>query len=183
VFVLAANARVISGARGRIVTVESAPARPVVIVPGNLVGRTGHPSPELAERLETALALYRSGRAGKILVSGLTRGRYDESHAMAVWLGEHGVPAGDVIVDPGGHRTAATIADSVTLGVRSALIATQRYHLPRSIYLAQEVGMELLGVPAHRGRNTFSAELLTRVREVLARAEVVLEVAWRGVRP
>jgi SanA protein len=183
VFVLAANAHVIARARGRIVTAEAAPARPVVIVPGNVVSRSGKPFPELAQRLETALALHRNGRAGTILVSGLTRGRYSEPRAMAAWLVDHGVPAADVILDPGGYRTAATIADSAALGVRSALIATQRYHLPRSIYLAQEAGIDALGVEAPVAPNNLYAELLTRTREALARAEVVVEVAWRGVRP
>jgi vancomycin permeability regulator SanA len=183
VFVLAANAHLVSGARGRIVAAEAAPARPVVIVPGNLVGRTGKPSPGLAERLETALGLYRSARARKILVSGLSRGSYDESRAMAAWLVARGVPAADVILDPGGHRTAATMADSLALGVRAALIATQRYHLARSLYLARAVGIDALGVPAPMEPSSILAAALTYTREVLARSEVVLEVAWRGVRP
>lgn len=182
-FVLVANAVVWTAARGRITVAANAPIRPVVIVPGNLVGRGGRPSPELASRLSTALALYRSGRAGKILVSGLTHGGYDEPRAMAAWLLAHGVPSQDLLLDPGGHRTAATIADALALGVRSALVATQRYHLARSLYLARAAGMEAVGVSAPRAASSVVGAALVHTREVLARAEVLLEVAWRGVRP
>ena len=67
---------------------------------------------------------------------------------MAAWLEARGVKPADVIVDPGGHRTAATMADAAALGVRSALVVTQGYHLPRSLYLARRAGIDAVGVPA-----------------------------------
>ncbi len=154
-----------------------------MIVPGNRVYRDGTPSPELEQRLLTALALYRRGCARNIVVSGLTDGAYDEPKAMAAWLVARGVPASDVVLDAGGHRTASTIADAVAGGVRSATIATQYYHLPRSLFLAEAAGMEAVGVASRRGSSSIISLLITYTREVLARAESTLEVAWRGVRP
>ena len=84
-----------------------------------------------------------------IASGGVVRKRgYDEPHAMAAWLVSRGVKPDDVVVDEGGHRTSATMADAAALGVRSALIVTQGYHLPRSIYFARHVGIDALGVPA-----------------------------------
>jgi len=178
--VVAANFYLIAAARPATAAgVDAAPARPYAIVLGNHVFEDGTPSPELAERLETALAVYQAHRAGKVIVSGLTRGAYDESRAMAAWLRARGVPAGDVVLDGGGHRTAATMADAAVLGVRTALIVTQGYHLPRSLYLARHAGIDAVGVAAPSRR---PSELRTFVREGLARAETVLEVAVRGVR-
>ena len=94
--------------------------RPYAIVLGNRVFADGTPCHELAARLETALALYRAGRAGKLIVSGRVGEGYDEPHAMAAWLEARGVPPADIVVDAGGHRTAATMADAAALGVRSA---------------------------------------------------------------
>ena len=101
---------------------------------------------------------------------------------MAAWLEAHGVPPADVVLDGGGHRTAATMADAAALGVRSALVATQAYHLPRALYLARHAGIDAVGVPAPFAELSWLAKLRVYVRETLARAEVVVEVAVRGVR-
>ena len=182
--IAAGNVYVVSTTRAAIAAgVEVAPVRPHVIVLGNFVSPRGIPSEELAERLETGRALYQAGRARQIIVSGLVRGdAYDEPHAMAAWMVAHGVPAEDVIVDVGGHRTAATMADAVALGVRSALVVTQAYHLPRALYLARHAGIDAVGVAAAIGPISDPTLTRIRVRETLARAEVVLEVALRGVR-
>ncbi len=172
----------LSATRGRVTTLAAAPRQATVIVPGNRVYRDGTPSPELEQRLLTALALYRQGCARNIVVSGLTNGAYDEPRGMADWLVARGVPASDVVLDPGGHRTASTVADAVARGVRSATFVTQHYHLPRALYLAEAAGMEAVGVASRRGSSSIISLLITYTREVLARAESTLEVAWRGVR-
>jgi SanA protein len=162
--------------------VELAPARPHAIVLGNRVFPDGVPSRELAARLETALALHRAGRVGKIVVSGLVTGNYDEPHAMAAWLEARGVPPADIVVDGGGRRTSATMANASALGVRSALIVSQGYHLPRALYLARHAGIDALGVPAPARRNGWLDRLRPFVRETAARVEALVEVAVRGVR-
>jgi SanA protein len=179
----AGNLYVIETTRAALVTaVAEAPVRPFVIVLGNRVFPDGTPSRELAARLETGRQLYAAGRARKIIVSGLARPDYDEPHSMANWLYARGVPAADVILDLGGYRTAATMADAAEIGVRTALVATQAYHLPRAIYLARHAGIDAVGVPSLRtARSAFDA-IRTALREMLARAEIVVEVALRGVR-
>ena len=149
---------------------------------GNRVFPDGRPCRELAARLETALALHRAGRAGKLVVSGRVSAGYDEPHAMAAWLEARGVPPADIVVDEGGHRTAATMADAAALGVRSAHVVTQGYHLPRALYFARHAGIDALGVPAPAWRRGLVDWLRVFVRESLARAEALLEVAFRGVR-
>lgn len=183
VAVAVANAYVIASTRAAIVAdVAAAPVRPDAVVLGNRVFPDGTPCDELAARLETALALYRAGRAGKLIVSGRAAGHYDEPAGMAAWLVSRGVPPADVVKDPGGHRTAATMADTAALGKRSILVVTQGYHLPRSLYLARHAGIEAIGVPAPTRRRGAYDTLKVYLRETAARAETVLEVAFRGVR-
>jgi len=86
------------------------------------------------------------------------------------------------VIDPHGYRTAATMADAAAMGVRSALIATQPYHLPRSVYLALHAGIDAIGVPARTGDGGLPDRWHASLRELLARAEIVVEVALRGVR-
>jgi len=182
-YVVGANAYLIASARSAIApTVEAAPRRPYAIVLGNRVLPDGTPCPELEARLETALAVYRAGRAEKVIVSGGVVGAYDEPHAMGAWLQARGVKPADVIIDAGGHRTAATMAGSAALGARSALVVTQEYHLPRSLYLARHAGIDAVGVAAPDRRGSVDDSFRLFCRETTARAEILLEVALRGVR-
>ena len=182
-FVVAANLYLIARASAATLPgVEPAPARPYAIVLGNRVSPDGTPSRELATRLETALALHRAGRAGKVMVSGACRRRLrraarDGGVARGAWGS-----AGDIVVDEGGHRTAATMADAAALGVRSAHVVTQGYHLPRALHFARHAGIDALGVPAPPWRSGLAA-VRVRVffRECTARAEALLEVTFRGV--
>lgn len=181
-YVAGANAFLIASARATIVRdVDAAPGRRYAIVLGGRVS-LDVPSAELASRLETALALYRAGRAEKIIVSGAVRGSYDEPRAMAAWLAAHGVKMADISVDPGGHRTAATMAGAAARGIRSALVVTQRYHLPRALFLARRAGIDAVGVPSPDHRPGLWDPFRVLCRETAARAESVLEVALRGVK-
>lgn len=182
-YVGAANLFLIASARSATVaSVDAAPVRPYAIVLGNRVFPGDVPCYELAARLETALAVYRAGRAQKVIVSGQVRGDYSEPRAMASWLKARGVKPADVIEDPGGHRTAATMAGAAALGARSALVVTQAYHLPRSLFLARHAGIDAVGVPASPRTAGFIGKVRGFVRETAARAEILVEVALRGVR-
>ena len=182
VLVTAANLYLLRAAEAlTAANVDSAPVRPYAIVLGNRVFEDGSPSPELAARLELGLALHRAGRAEKLVVSGRVAGAYDEPHAMARWLEARGVSPGNIVVDMGGHRTAATMAGTAALGVRSALVVSQGYHLPRALYLAHHAGIDAIGVPAVTRSWGRWADVRRFLRETAARAEIVLEVAVRGV--
>ena len=71
---------------------------------------------------------------------------------------------------------------SAALGKRSILVVTQGYHLPRSLYLARHAGIDAIGVPAPSRRPGAYDTFKVYVRETVARAETVVEVAVRGVR-
>jgi SanA protein len=163
--------------------VGAAPDRPVAIVLGNRVFPDGSLSGELAMRVRVALELYRAGKVRRIFLSGAWREAegYDEPSAMAAWLERRGVPRAALILDRGGYRTAATMADAAARGIREALVCTQRYHLPRALYLARHAGIAARGVAAGVSPGTLFDCLHSFVRETLARAETVGEVAVRGV--
>jgi vancomycin permeability regulator SanA len=181
--VAAGNLYVLSITRGAIVgEVADAPPRPVALILGNFVSPEGTPSWDLAWRLETGRALYAAGRVGRLIVSGMVRDGYDEPHPMAAWLVARGVPASDIVIDVLGHRTAASMAAAASSGFHSLLVVTQAYHLPRALYFARRAGIDAVGVAApYRGSSSVGMAR-TAVRETLARAEAVLEVALRGVR-
>jgi vancomycin permeability regulator SanA len=176
------NAYVIGTTRSSIVDdVGDVPPRPTGIVLGTRVLLDGTPASGLGERLELARELYRRGAVHRLIVSGaaLPNG-YDEPGAMARWLVARGVPAADIALDRGGLRTAATMANARDAGVSEALICTQSYHLPRALYLARHAGIDAIGVVAHAHGST-AENIQYFIREALARAQAVVEVAIFGV--
>jgi SanA protein len=172
-----------TAARQTVATPALAPIAPWAIVLGNRVFADGGVSSDLHGRLALALDLYRLGKVRKIYVSGafVPAESYDEPGVMAAWLRRRGVPEADIALDRGGYRTAATMADALSDGIRDALVCTQAYHLPRALFLARRAGIHATGVPAFVRPSAIDA-VKVFVREGLARPESLVEVALRGVR-
>jgi SanA protein len=146
-------------------------SREAAIVPGAYVFPDGTPSDLLADRLAAALALVRAGKVARVLVSGGP----DEAPAMRAWLRARG--AGRVDEDPAGLRTWATMRRAAAVfGVRDAVVCTQRFHLPRALYLARAAGLDALGLVADRATDRASA--YNASREQIARMRAWLDVAW-----
>jgi SanA protein len=124
----------------------SVPTRSVAIVPGSRVAK-GSPLPILRDRLEAALALYQHGRVRAILISGDDTPAAPEVSVMRAWLGERGVPAGDIWADEGGSRTRETMNRAASLfDVADAVVCTQSVNMARSLFLARAAGIDAVGV-------------------------------------
>ncbi|WP_017615019.1 SanA/YdcF family protein [Nocardiopsis salina] len=136
-----------ASALGRTHAVDGVPGRPTAVVLGAAAWDDG-PSPLLARRLDIALALYRAGRVGRIVVSGDNRETSRrETDTMTAYLVEHGVPAAQVEADRYGYRTWDTCVRVRDLfGVHEAVMVTQAFHLPRTIALARAAGIDAVGV-------------------------------------
>jgi len=118
------------------------------VVFGASVYSNGDLSPLLEDRVSTAIELYRSGKVDRILVSGDNRAQsYNEPKAMQEYLLSHAVAARDVVVDYAGRSTYETCLRAKEIfGLQRALLVTQGFHLPRALYLANELGLEAYGV-------------------------------------
>jgi SanA protein len=111
-------------------------------------------SPMLEDRVKMAIALYRAQKVDRILVSGDNRTpSYNEPQAMYDYLVSHAVAPRDVVVDYAGRSTYETCQRAREIfGLRRALLVTQRFHLPRALYLANELGIDAYGVVADQQR-------------------------------
>lgn len=157
--------------------VDDAPHAQVALLLGALVHENGRPSTMLADRIETAAALYRAGKVDRVLATG-DHGRvgYDEVNTMRRELVAAGVPDRDVFTDHAGFDTwDSAVRARKVFGVRSALVVTQGFHLPRAVWLAQRAGLTATGVPADR-RSYGGAQQRSELREVLARVKAVGQV-------
>lgn len=126
----------------------------VAIVFGASVYSNGDLSPTLEERVETAIALYKAGKVDRILVSGDNRHpSYNEPRAMQDYLVTHAVAPRDVVVDYAGRSTYDTCLRAREIfGLERAVLVTQRFHLSRALYLANELGLDALGVATDPSR-------------------------------
>jgi SanA protein len=130
----------------------AAPEMPVAIVFGAGIRADGRLSPMLADRMDTAIALYDAGKVRKLLVSGDNRfADYDEPGRMYDYAVAHGVPPADVVRDYAGRRTYDTCYRAKAIfGVEQALLVTQRFHLPRAIFTCRNLGIDSIGFSADR---------------------------------
>lgn len=138
--------------KGRIYTPETVPPRPVAIVFGAGVWPDGRLSDVLADRVQTAVELYRLGKVKKLLMSGDNRFiYYNEPKHMGEYAIAQGVPAEDIVLDYAGRRTYDSCYRARHIfGVKEAILVTQAYHLDRALFTADHLGLDAVGVGADR---------------------------------
>ncbi len=164
---------------------SSVPEAPVAIVFGAAVYPGGHPSPVLADRVETAVSLYRAGKVRKLLLSGDNRFlNYNEPGAMMQYARQLGVPPTVMQPDYGGRRTYDTCYRALHIfKVKRAILVTQDFHLSRALFICRSLGMDAVGFPA-RGRVYPPGFLISwYARETLALLRSVVDVLLRREPP
>ena len=171
------NAVVLSAGGERIISKEEAAELDdvdCVIVLGCLVKSDGRPSDMLQDRLITAIGLYQSGAAPKLLMSGdHGTAEYDEVNTMKNFAVDSGVPSEDVFMDHAGFSTYETVYRAKEVfRAKKVLIVTQGYHLYRALYIAEKLGLEAYGVASDL--HTYAGQSKRDIREVLARAKDLL---------
>ncbi|WP_172634575.1 MULTISPECIES: SanA/YdcF family protein [Anaerolinea] len=165
-------------AKSRIIPVADAPEMPVAIVFGAGLSRDGTPSPVLRDRVETAAALYFQGKVKKLLMSGDNRFvDYNEPGAMRQYALDLGVPAENIVLDYAGRRTYDTCYRARAIfGVTEAILVTQPFHLPRALYLCNQLGVKAWGVPADNRYYLKRSQLIWNIRETMATLVALWEV-------
>ncbi len=147
-------------------SVAAAPIKPVAIV----FGAAGS---ILTDRVTTGVELYKAGKVQKLLMTGDNgRDGYNEPGDMKQQAIAEGVPARDIVCDYAGFRTYDSLYRARDIfGVRSAILVTQGYHLPRALFLGKKMGLDVVGVDASRHR--YAGQAGFDLREIAA-----VEVAW-----
>lgn len=133
--------------------------------------RDGKPTPLLAERLDTGIALYNLGFADKVIMSGDSEDAYyDEVGAMTEYAIERGVPPEAIIKDNFGLNTHSTVYRAKNVfEVNRYLLVSQNYHLERGVFLARALGADVTGVSCDK--TYFSGQLYRDLREIPARVK------------
>lgn len=136
-----------------------------IIVLGCYVKEDGTPGNILADRLRTGVELYKKGVAPKIIMSGdHSSDEYNEVASMKKFAVDMGVASEDIFMDHAGFSTYETMYRAKEVfSAEKVVIVTQQYHLYRSVYIAEKLGMKAYGVA--------SSFKLEESREILARCK------------
>lgn len=129
------------------------------------------PSPMLEDRLKRSINLYQEQVSPKILVSGdHINEDYDEVNVMKNYLLENNIPEQSIDRDDLGISTYDSIYRAKYIyHAKNIIIVTQKYHLPRAIYIANTLNLNAYGVPSNQRK--YSNQWKREFREILARTK------------
>ena len=168
ILLLTANFIVVGKTAGDIGTVSAEDGYTTALVLGAKVHKGGRLSDMLRDRMETAIALYHAGAVDTLLLSGDGTGEWSEVEYMKRYAVEKGVSEEDILEDPIGFSTYESVSRAnAVFGADKLVIVTQKYHLYRALYIAEDFGMEAVGVSADLEK--YAGQFYRDLREVLAR--------------
>lgn len=125
----------------------------------------GRPSAVLKDRIQRGVDLYLADKVSQLVMSG----RAPEPAIMRDYAVSLGVSEEDILLDNGGIRTYATCYIAANqLEIEEAILITQPYHLPRTLYLCRTLGIDATGVAAFHGSYWRGSWLVWNIRETLA---------------
>ena len=169
------NVVILTSGRSTTANPQLAPRADAALLLGTGVGPRGRPSPMLADRIRAAAELWSAGRVPRILVTG-DEASGGQVSVMARELRRLGVPERALVLDRLGIDTWASVLRARDVfGVRSVIAVTQRFHLPRTLWLADRAGLPATGLEADRMDYGWDG-WFARGREVLARVKAVGDV-------
>ncbi len=134
-------------------------------------------------RIRAAAELYKAGKVKHLLVSGDNHSvKYNEPKLMKRDLVQLGVPESDITCDFAGFSTFETIVRAKEIfGVDEATLITQRFHLPRALYIAAAHNLTAIGYEAKDPKGIRT--LKTKIREIAARVVTFGDINIWGRNP
>jgi SanA protein len=131
------------------------------------------------DRIDTAVMLYKAGKVDTILVSGDDgTTTYNEVNPAREYLLTQAISSDDIFLDHAGFDTYSSMYRARDVfRVESAIIVTQSFHLPRSIFIARRLGINAYGVPADQHPYSFK----NNIREVFATVKAYLNIVYNRI--
>ncbi len=168
-FTLFINVYMISSTKSKIVDLNSLNGEyDAIIVLGCQVNGS-NPSLMLAKRLEKGIEVYNNIHTKVLLTGDHGKDEYDEVDVMRDYLISSNVPQDDIFLDHAGFNTYDSIYRAKYIfQAKRVVIVTQKYHMYRALYLANQLDLEAVGVVADDIPQRIIM-LKNEIREVLSR--------------
>lgn len=144
------------------------------VVLGTAVQDNETPTKALKDRLDTAIKMFNESRIDKIVITGDETKM--ETSVMESYLLDKGISENSIIMDYTATRTYENCRHAKNLGVNRAIIVTQEYHLNRSIYICNHIGINSVGVSA--SKDNYQQQTFWNIREFFAKHKAFLEIGF-----
>jgi uncharacterized SAM-binding protein YcdF (DUF218 family) len=129
------------------------------------------PSPALARRVECGMACFARGDAPLLVLCGGGPGDRPEAAAMREIAIAGGIPDGAIVLEPRSRNTYENAVETARLmraaGLKTLILVSDRYHLPRARLLFRRAGLIVLAT-AHPPPRGLWRDLPLIARESLA---------------
>lgn len=171
IYVFSVNAYVKLSTKDKILTIKEATKLEdidcILVLGAGIWG--DKPSPMLEDRLLTGIELYNKKVSNKIVMSGdHGQEEYDEVNIMKQYAIDNGIESSDIFMDHAGFSTYESIYRIKEIfNAKKVVIVTQKYHLHRALYIAEQLGIEAYGVNSDPRK--YQGQLFREIREILAR--------------
>jgi len=162
----------------RIIQADQIESPAIGLVFGAGLRAKGQPGAVLEDRVSSAIKLYQDGQIGKIVMSGdNSTANHNEVQAMKNYALEQGLFEDAIIMDHAGISTYESCKRYEELiGSKRVVLITQKYHLPRALYLCNKVGLEAVGVVAETMKG--KVKLKYKMREYAASLKAWLDIVF-----
>ena len=133
------------------------------------------PSPMLEDRLLQGISLYENGASNKIIMSGdHSKEDYDEVNVMKKFAIDRNVKSEDIFMDHAGFSTYESMYRAKEIfQAKKIIVVTQKYHMYRALYIADQLGLEAYGV--NSDPRTYGGQLFREIREIFARDKDLIQ--------
>ena len=126
------------------------------------------------------IKLYKTGKIKKLILSGEHSSKYyDEVNVMREYAVAHGVNENDIFLDHAGFSTYDSLFRARDVfGVKSMIIITNTFHLPRALYIANELGINAVGVSSDLRK--YIGENYNNIREFFANIKANFDLIFKA---
>ena len=171
IIILGLNFYVVGTTKDRILTEEEANKLEdvdcILVLGAGIWG--DKPSPMLEDRLLQGISLYENGTSNKIVMSGdHSKKEYDEVNVMKQFAIDRDVSSEDIFMDHAGFSTYESMYRvKEVFQAKRIVIVTQKYHMYRALYIANQLGLEAYGV--NSDPRAYGGQFFREIREIFAR--------------
>lgn len=154
----------------RIFHFEKVPFSRYTLVLGAGLEKNGLPTDILSDRVKAAINLLNHKKTEFLILSGSSNyKKISEPLSMKSFAQSLGVDQSKLILDNTGKSTFDSLINLVnTPAINQITIVTQRFHLPRAIWLAEKLGLKVCGTPANLYNFSVYKTVYWYLREVFA---------------
>ena len=175
------NIHMVSSTQNQIIEVndlDNAIDIDAVVVLGCLAYEDG-PSLMLKNRLDKGIEVYNKINTKIILTGDHGRNEYDEVNTMNNYVKESDIPEEDIFLDHAGFNTYDSIYRAKYIfEAKKIIIVTQKFHMYRALYIANNLGIEAKGILADDIPQK-GIMLKNEIREIFSRDKNFFKVLFK----